>query len=60
MHEYVFRLPTNEYVYLTVVADEAGVSAFGIDKGWYVAEKLPEKDAKWLIDALEPFTALCR
>jgi len=58
VHEYVFRLPRHEYVYLTVVSDEDQAVANGIYRGWYVAEILSEKDALWLIEALKPFTAL--
>ena len=56
--EYVYKLPTGKYVYLTVVGDEDQTSAYGIARGWYVAEVLPEKDATWLIQALEPFTRM--
>jgi hypothetical protein len=56
--EYVFRLPTSEYVYITVVGDEDQTSAHGIYRGWYVIEPLSKKEAEFAIDALSKFTAL--
>lgn len=56
--EYVYQLPTNEYVYITIVGDEDQTSAYGIQKGWYVIESLSEEEAKFDIDALSKFTAL--
>lgn len=56
--EYVYRLPTSEYVYVTVVGDEDQTSAYGIHRGWYVIETISEKDALFAIDALSKFTAL--
>ena len=58
VHEYVYQLPTGKYVYLTVVGDEDQKSAFGLTRGWYVAEIVSEADADWLIKSLAPFTAL--
>jgi len=54
--EFVYKLPTGKYVYLTVVGDEDQISAYGVSRGWYVAEVISEKDALWLVKALEPFT----
>ena len=56
--EFVYRLPTGKYVYLTVVGDEDQTSGFGIHRGWYVAEIISEEDAKFAIDALAKFTTL--
>lgn len=56
--EFVYRLPTGKYIYLTVVGDEDQTSGYGIHRGWYVAEVIPEDDAKFAIDALAKFTAL--
>jgi hypothetical protein len=58
VHEYVYQLPTNKYVYLTVVGDEDQPSAFGLTRGWYVAEIISKDDAEWLIQSLAPFTAM--
>lgn len=58
INEFVYKLPSGKYVCLTVVGDEDQTSAFGVSRGWYVAEILSEKDALWLIKALEPFTKL--
>lgn len=56
--EFVYLLPTGKFVYLTVVGDEDQTSAYGIHRGWYVAEIMSEQDAKFAIDALAKFTAL--
>lgn len=56
VNEYVFKLPTGKYVYLTVVGDDDQYMENGLARGWYVAEVLPEADALCLIKALEPFT----
>lgn len=56
--EYVYKLPTNEYIYVTVVGDGDQKSAIGIHKGWYVVEPISEEDARFDIDALSRFTAL--
>lgn len=56
--ELVYKLPSNSYVHLTIVSDEDQISAYGITRGWYVAETINEQDAFWLIKALEPFTAM--
>lgn len=58
IHEYVYKLPTGKHVYLTVVGDEDQDSAYGIQRGWYVAKILSDKDAEFLIKALSPFTNL--
>ena len=58
IHEYVYKLPTDEYIYVTVVGDEDQTSAYGIHKGWYVIESISEDEAKFDIDALSKFTAL--
>lgn len=58
--EYVFKLPDGRHVYLTVVADEDQNSAFGVERGWYVAEIISDKDAEFLINALALFTKLYR
>lgn len=56
--EYVYQLPTGEYVYVTIVGDENQTSAYGVHKGWYVIEPISEEAAKFDIDALSKFTAL--
>ncbi len=56
--EYVYKLPTDEYIYVTVVGDEDQTSGHGVHKGWYVIESIEEKDARFDIDALSQFTAL--
>lgn len=56
--EFVYWLPNGKYVYLTVVGDEDQTSAYGIHRGWYVAEVMSEEDAKFAIDAFAKFTAL--
>ena len=56
--EYVYHLPTNEYIYVTVVGDEDQTSGFGIHKGWYLIESISEDEANFYIDALSKFTAL--
>ncbi len=58
IHEYVYKLPTEKYVYLTVVGDENETSALGIYRGWYVAEILTEEDAQLMIKAIENFKAV--
>ena len=58
--EYVFKLPSGNFVYLTVVGDEDQTSAFGVLKGWYVVESLTNEQAVFAIDALSKFTALYR
>lgn len=58
IYEYVYRLPTGQYVYVTVVGEEEETSAYGIHKGWYVIEPISEEEAKFDIDALSKFTAL--
>ena len=60
VQEYVYKLPDQSYVYLTVVGDDDQYMSNGIARGWYVAEPMTEADALWLIGALEPFTALYR
>lgn len=56
--EYVYKIDSDKYVYLTVVGDEDQESAYGIQRGWYVAEIISEDAAQFLIDALSKFTAL--
>ena len=56
--EFVYKLPTGKYIYLTVVGDEDQTSAFGVTRGWYVAEVISKNDADWLVQSLAPFTAL--
>ena len=58
VHEYVYKLPDQSYVYLTIVGDDDQYMSDGIARGWYVAETVEEKDALWLIEALKSFTAL--
>jgi hypothetical protein len=60
IHEYVYKLPLEEYVYVTVVGDEDQTSSQGIHKGWYLIESISEKEAQFGIDALSKFTALYR
>lgn len=56
--EFVYRLPNGKYVYLTVVGDEDQTSAYGIYRGWYVAEVISEEDAALATNAFAKFTAL--
>ena len=58
IHEYVLETPDGKKVWLTVVGDEGQISAYGIERGWYVAEVLSEEDAAFLIKALAEFTKL--
>lgn len=55
--EYVFQLPTGQHVYLTVVSADETPSAYGVSRGWYVAEKVSADDAAFLMDAYAKFTA---
>ncbi len=54
--ETVYRLPTGEHIYVTVVGDEDQTSPLGIHKGWYLIESITEEEAKFDIDALAKFT----
>ena len=58
IYEYVLETPDGKKVWLTVVGDEDQVSAYGIERGWYVAQVLSEEDAAFLIKALAKFTKL--
>jgi hypothetical protein len=55
VNEYIFKLPTGKYVYLTAVGDDDQYAKNGLHRGWYVAQVLPEADALWLVNALKPF-----
>jgi hypothetical protein len=57
IHEYVYRLPDEQYIYVTIVGDDEQPSSSGIHRGWYVIELLSGKEALFLIDALSKFTA---
>lgn len=43
-------------IWLTIVGDEDQSSAYGIERGWYVAEVLSDEDAAFLVKALAEFT----
>lgn len=58
IHEYVYQLPTGEYIYATVVGDEDQTDALGIRKGWYLIESISEEEAMLDIDTLSKFTVL--
>lgn len=56
--EYVYKLPTNKYVYVTVVGEEEQPTGNGIYKGWYIVEDISKDEAKKDIDLLSEFTAM--
>jgi hypothetical protein len=55
--EAVIQTPDGKKVWLTVVGDEDQTSAYGIQRGWYVAQVLPDDQAVVLVKALAPFTS---
>ena len=58
IHEYVVETPDGKKIWLTVVGDEDQLSAYGIQRGWYVTQVLSEEDATFLVKALAEFTKL--
>jgi hypothetical protein len=54
--ETVYRLPTGDHIYLTVVGDEDQTSHLGIHKGWYLIESITKEEAVSDIEALAAFT----
>jgi hypothetical protein len=58
IHEYVVETLNGKKVWLTVVGDDDQSSAYGIQRGWYVAQVLSEEDAAFLVEALAAFTKL--
>jgi hypothetical protein len=55
IEESVVETPEGKKVWLTVVGDEDQTSPYGIQRGWYVAQTLPEESAAVLVKA---FTAI--
>jgi len=58
IEEYIVETPDRKKVWLTVVGDEGAASAYGIDRGWYVAVVLSEDDATFMVNALAEFTKI--
>jgi hypothetical protein len=56
IEESVVGTPDGKKVWLTVVGDEDQTSPYGIQRGWYVAQGLPDDSAAVLIKAFTLIT----
>jgi hypothetical protein len=58
IYENVVETPDGKKVWLTVVGDTDEIPLHGIERGWYVAQKLSEEDATVLVAAFSEFTKM--
>jgi hypothetical protein len=57
IEESVVQTRDGKKIWLTVVGDEDEASPYGIQRGWYVAQALPEDSAAFLVKAFAGWSA---